>query len=142
MKPQKHIVESMKAASAILGVEKYEIQQAKWEGFKAFRPGNRIDVDEVREWFTDKAQKKNPATERNFDADLELAVALMRQWEGPANHAPVSLTPSATLMCWAVAGLKALGCKKDAVAIYAVREFMSNIRAGRGDVLLYGPIEP
>jgi hypothetical protein len=142
MKPKKHVVESMKAAASILGVDKTEVQWAKAEGCRAFRPGNRIDVGELRVWFADKVQKKKPTAVRDFDAGLEGAVWLMRKWKGPSNQAPVSFTPSATLMCWAVAGLKAMGCKKDDVAIYIVREFMRDIRAGVGDELFRQDTSP
>lgn len=59
------IVESHQAAASILGYAMDAIKTAKSMGCPAFKPGNRIDLFELEEWFA-----RHPEIQTHVDADV------------------------------------------------------------------------
>ena len=134
MTQKKHVVESMKAAAAILGLQKYEIQQAKWDGCKAFRPGNRIDVDELRSWFNRTHKGTIRANDGVILKELSECVDELDEMVAPGRIPRNFFTHWAFLQAWAVKGLIANKIPK-ARAVEAVEKMSSEIALGKGDEL-------
>jgi hypothetical protein len=57
MSAKKHIVESLPAAANLLKTDIVVIKRAKNLGCPAFKPGNRIDVEELRAWIKEHTEE-------------------------------------------------------------------------------------
>jgi predicted transcriptional regulator len=57
MGSKSRIVESIPAAAALLGCEPELVKRAKRLGCPAFKPGNRIAVEELRKWIAGNADE-------------------------------------------------------------------------------------
>jgi hypothetical protein len=53
---KKHIVESIPAAATLLNVSAEVVKKAKQLGCSAFKPGNRINVEDLRKWIAENAE--------------------------------------------------------------------------------------
>ena len=69
--------DSQASAAASLGIDIYEIREAKSSGCKAFRSG-RVYRDELLQWFE---RKRERARERQRDADSGDEMVSAREWE-------------------------------------------------------------
>ena len=69
--------DSQAAAAAALGIDIYEIREAKRQGCPAFRSG-RVYRDELLQWFE---RKRERARERQRDADCDDEIVSVTDWE-------------------------------------------------------------
>lgn len=70
-KKQNEIVESLAAAAARLGVDLHVVQKAKRAGCAAFRPGNRVHVGELKQYFDANPPPNAPTLPPLSQSELE-----------------------------------------------------------------------
>jgi hypothetical protein len=72
MAAKSRIVESIPAAAALLGCEPELVKRAKRLGCPAFKPGNRIAVEELRKWIAESSEALRSTGENVSRKDLKL----------------------------------------------------------------------